>query len=353
MQKTLNIISNSFQYSQLGGPNKVIQNTLKGLDRIHQNYVVNDPVLNHRYNWIHDSVEGLIDVSIAKIPAIVGPNLVVLPKDLPHLPTDLNHLLYLQPSHWCVEIWKILGFNRCPLISWPVGIDTDEFNIHRTKKVTGNVMIYFKRRNPLLLNTAISLIKDNCLNPIVIEYGNYDEVTFKKILKESDFGIWIGISESQGIALQEALASNLPLIICDVNTLFESSSKKDYRFPKELKSFKPTSAPYFDETCGIKINDINHLNIAIKELIKDRAFFSPREYILKNLSLEKQAQELMSLFDLLIEPRVVQLSKKSSKISTINRIKSKTSFLYYVFKKKMNTLHKLLKNSIFIYQQLL
>lgn len=312
MKEPLNIISDSYDLDKVGGPNKVITNTINGLNKIGYPFEINKDISQFRYNWIHDSVKGLIEVGLHKIPAVIGPNIAVLPKDLPRFRPDLTNCIYLHPSSWSIDVWKKVGFTECALHSWPAGIDIDDFNVSRDEDSNNNVMIYFKRRDVFLLEQAVKKVKNLGLNPIVIRYGDYNEDQYKKVLSSSKFGIWIGVSESQGIGLQEALASGLPLVVCDVNSLFESSSKNDELFPKKLIGFKPTSAPYFDKRCGIIISEFSKLEEAIHEMLKNLTLYNPREYVIENLSLEKQAFELLSVFDILKQKHPGYFSKPFS-----------------------------------------
>jgi hypothetical protein len=238
-------------------------------------------------------------VGLLRIPAVIGPNIAVLPNDLPGFRPSLTNCIYLHPSQWCIDLWKEMGYSECLMQPWPVGIDTEDFIINRNDSGSSDVMIYFKRRDPVLLDQTISIVKSMGFNPLVIRFGEYDEAQFKQILSKSKFGIWIGTSESQGIALQEALASGLPLIVCNVNSLFETTTEDGYRFSKKLRSFKATSVPYFDHRCGIVINDLSNLKGAINEILINISNYNPREFIIENLSLEKQARELLSFFDIL------------------------------------------------------
>jgi len=346
MPEILNIISESILTDSIGGPQKVILNTIKGLKKIGYPYVMNQNPSLYRLNWIHDSAKGLIEVSLNKIPALIGPNIAVLPKDLPGFRASLTHCIYLHPSQWCIDLWKLVGFKECPLIAWPAGIDIESFKVSRNAEAHNNVMIYFKRRNAKLLKIAIETLNNLGYNPLVIKYGNYDENQYKKILANTAFGVWIGISESQGIGLQEALASDLPLIVLDVPSLFESSDKKDYEFPNFLSEFIPTSVPYFDERCGIIINDITQLNQAIKQMGSNLSDYKPAEYIKENLSLDKQASELISLFN--------NIGTKGKKYSSISAKKNSRHdfrlslhghliFVIFVFVRKLRTMFKLLK----------
>ena len=299
MDRTLNIISESFQNQKTGGPNKVIENTLKGLSLIGYPFVLNRDLKDYHYNWIHDSSKGLIEVGLQGIPVVVGPNIAVLPSDLPKFRPPLKNCIYLHPSKWCVEVWKEAGFSECLLKYWPVGIDTRDFFIERHNENDKDVMIYFKRRDRQLLDRAVSIVKKKGLNPLVVEYGSYTEENYKLILSKSKLGIWLGVSESQGIGLQEALASGLPLIVCDVNSLFESSDINDYKFPEKFRNFKPTSAPYFDKRCGIIINDFLKLEGSLNLMLANISDYKPRDFVIENLSLEKQAKDLLSFFQIL------------------------------------------------------
>lgn len=343
MIEALNIISESYYIDKVGGPYKVVHNTIKGLDLIGHPYVINKKIENSKYNWIHDSAKGLIEVGLKKIPAIIGPNIVVLPKDLPRFRPDLTNCIYLHPSSWCVDVWKAIGFLECSLKSWPVGIDTEEF-VDLNRNPSGKeVLIYFKRRDPALLELGCNTVKKMGFTPRVIKYGDYNEIQYKQLLSKCTFGIWIGISESQGIGLQEALASGLPLIVCDVNSLFESAVEDDYRFPEKLRSFKPTSAPYFDDRCGIIINDFSKLDESIKYMTANISYYKPREFIIENLSLEKQAKELLTFFDIL-EAKSLPVTLKSNAGVSSNPFRpsfhGRIIYSIFVIRRKVRTLFR-------------
>jgi hypothetical protein len=346
MTNVLNIISDSLYQQGYGGPQKVIHNTIKGLEKISYPYELNKDIRAFKYNWIHDSVKGLIEISLNKIPSVVGPNLVIMPQDLPFLGDGLKDSIYLHPSNWCIDLWEKMNFNNCPMYSWPVGIDTDEFKLESRAGINDNVLIYFKRRNPILLMEASRIVTKMGLNPLVIRYGEYTEAQFKETLSKCRFGIWIGISESQGIGLAEALSTGLPLIVCDVKSLFESSDKKDFHFGKTLRSLKPTSAPYFDERCGIILNDFNYLPSVIDEMLNNITFYNPREYVINNLSLEKQALELLSFFEK-IENKIGRTISFPAEEKLPGDFKSsfrgRLIYVFFVARRKTKTLMRLIK----------
>jgi glycosyltransferase involved in cell wall biosynthesis len=295
----LNIISNQIYKDKIVGPKKVLINTLKGLDRLGIKYVFNKPINNYKYNWIHDNQRAIIEASLLNKSVVVGPNTAILPKDLPVFRKKLTKdSIYLHPSEWTVNIWKELNFNEMRLKSWPVGIDLDSF-IEIENLENDTILVYFKMRDKNILNNVIDVLNEKKEKYILIEYGHYKEEEYKKALCKSKFCIWIGCSESQGIGLQEALASNIPIIVLDAISLFDTMSDDSrnsykYKFPRVLATVKTSSAPYFDENCGIKIFKVEKLIESINYMNDNLDKFKPREFVEKNLSIQKCTNELIS-----------------------------------------------------------
>lgn len=348
--EVLNIISDTYDLeNKYGGPSKVIINTVKGLRKVGHPFVLNKHLSDYRFNWVHDSPKGLIQAGLEKSPSVIGPNIAVLPEDLSPIRFLLKNKLYLQPSPWCVNLWKIMGFKECELLSWPAGIDTDEFELIKRHDPTKNVMVYWKRRDPKIFDRVITTLKNMGLTPHIIKCGNYTEDQYKETLKKSKFGIWLGTSESQGIALQEALSTNLPLIVCDVQSLFEATGPNDYQFPNKLRNFKPTSAPYFDERCGIILDDISYLEQTIKTISTNIDHYKPREYIVENLSLEKQASELLSYFEYLKKKHKnyfqININKKIPKAFRLSLI-GNMIYLLLILRRKTKSFFRLINKKL-------
>ena len=298
----VNIVTKSNNVNnKLRGPKKVLINLTKGLDILNIEYVFNKPISKYDYNWIHDSPSAIIEASLAGKNVLIGPNIVELPRDLPILRNKLSKdSLYIHPSNWPMKIWYLEGYDETKLKSWPVGIDTEKFskvNIENNHKV----LLYFKQRDKKLLEKVEEILREKNLQFTLIEYGKYSEQDYIIALKEAKFGIWIGCTESQGIGLQEALATDLPLIVLDATTLFENATKpKKSRFKKEtfkkLNSIKTSSVPYFDKRCGIKIKNISELDNAINEISSNINYYKPRKYILDNLTILKSTQLFLDFF---------------------------------------------------------
>jgi len=318
---TINIITKSNKKTTtIRGPKKVLDNLIKGLDLIGIKYIFNGPIGKHKFNWIHDSPSAIIEAGFAGKNVLIGPNIVELPGELPKIRKKLSKdSIYLHPSNWPMKIWHLEGYDETKLKSWPVGIDTEKFSKVNSEN-NHKVLLYFKQRDKKLFEKAKQIIRKNNLHFLLIEYGKYSEQEYIKALKEAKFGIWIGCTESQGIGLQEALASNLPLIVLDAKSLFENAIKpKKSRFKnetiKKLNSIKTSSAPYFDRRCGIKIENILELDNTIKELSFNFNDYKPREYILENLTIIKSAELFLDFFkEMLVKEKTSLNYKNLSKL---------------------------------------
>lgn len=291
----LNIISRSILFKGVSGPKKVVENLIKGLDKLGYPYVFNKRLDACKKLYIHDDRCALKQIKKLSrdIKVIAGPNLYVLPREIPKN-IDLSRIIYLQPSQWVKDFWLDFRFNKCLVDVWPTGIDTDSFNPLDDKKEF--VLIYFKQRFGDELKQVEDVLRKKKLDYRIIKYGNYKEIDYKNLLSKSRYIIWLGRQESQGLALQEALALNIPILVCDVHSVGYCDSGGE--FNEEEKDYKnTTSAPYFSDACGLKIKDFLELNNAVDFMEQNIQKFQPREYILKNLNLEKQAKDLILLYE--------------------------------------------------------
>lgn len=294
----LNIISKSLVSSRTSGPQKVVKNLIKGLDLIKYPYVINQRLDCCQRLWIHDDTEALDRIgSLDKnIKIIIGPNLYVSFMDIPH-ELDLSRVIYLHPCFWSVDFWLKFGYKReGKLEVWPTGIDTEEFKLSEDKKDI--VLVYFKQRFDEELEFVRTELKSKNIDFVVIRYGSYSEKKYKSLLSRCRYVIWLGRQESQGIALQEALSCNIPVLVCDVRYYGQRSDQKSLEnFNNDQISYPgATSAPYFDDRCGIKIKNIKELPKALDFMEKNLTSFRPREFINSSLSLEKQARDLIEIY---------------------------------------------------------
>lgn len=290
----INIISSFGDRPSERGPGKVFANLIKGLEKIGYPYVVNMNLDATKRLWIHDSVSALYGMQRSSACKVAGPNLFLLPTHIPR-GISLKGSLYLQPSDWAKRVWEAAGFTACPIRIWPVGIDAELFRPSTHKPTNRRVLIYHKQRDAIELQQLTERLDDLQVAHTLIMYGKYTEEEYRQALGSASFVLWHGCHESQGVALQEALASDVPVLVWDVTRLSQSSG--GYRFPEAYDSVQVSSAPYFDDSCGVKIHDLRNLPEALDKMQDPGARFAPRDFVTQHLSLEGQARAFVGLWE--------------------------------------------------------
>lgn len=276
----INIISRSAISNRARGPKKVVTNLIKGLEKIGYPYVVNARLDACQRLWIHDDTDALLLApELRDVSVIAGPNLYVNASEIPDN-LDLATTLYVHPSSWVTNLWKQQGFST-PMAAWPVGIDTDTFTTSETPKE--QALVYFKKRAPEELAYAEKILKEQSIPYTVLKYGTYREEEYRALLAKSRYVFWIGCPESQGIGLEEALASGVPALVWDSSGIWDTG-------------IQATSVPYFDNRCGVVVTEKDEVVSAVIQMEEGLDTFSPRTYILENLTLEKQAREFVDLY---------------------------------------------------------
>lgn len=278
----------------MSGPGKVFDNLVKGLRLIGYPYVVNKRFDATERLWIHDDTTALRQVRPGAAHVVVGPNLYVMPAEMPS-GLRLEDALYLHPCAWTKELWEHAGFRACPIECWPVGVDTDEFRPSHPRDRDLDVLVYHKQRDAAELEEILGTLRRSRLTHSVVVYGQYREEDYKRALSRASFVVWHGRHESQGLAFEEAMASGVPILLCDVTRL--SDAREEYSFAEAFRDWPATAAPYFDETCGVRITDVRDLAGAIREMRQNLHTYAPRDYVEQNLSLAGQATAFIHLWD--------------------------------------------------------
>jgi hypothetical protein len=95
-------------------------------------------------------------------------------------------------------------------------------------------------------------------------------------------------TESQGIAVQEIMSSNTPLLVWDV---------KEWNDRGEEYKVKATSIPYWDSICGEVFHDENEIDAAFLKFYDKIDEYNPQKFIKENLSYKKSIQILLDILN--------------------------------------------------------
>ena len=271
---------------QNNGPGKVIKNLKLGLDRLGISYTENPKKINTQDKVIALQSHPLLE-SVNPNNLLIGPNVCTLPIDNQFI-MSLNYKKVVVPSDWVKNKYK-RWIPEGKIFVWPVGIDTDFFSDLSHVKKDFDCLLYYKRRDFNDLKLATKLLKEKNQSFNIIEYGQYNEKDFINTLSKSKYVFMLNNCESQGIAVQEILSTNTPMFVWDVT---HWSDRGD-----EFK-VEASSVPFWDETCGTRETGVSNIEISFSEFLEKFVFFKPRDYILKNINLEGQAQKIIKeLYD--------------------------------------------------------
>jgi len=310
----INVLSVYATDERVTGPGKVLRNTLRGFDQIGQPYYLNAPLESTRRVWVHCHGRALVDLRKHESIVLIGPNQAAFPCDLTKNPPRYKSAL-LQPSQWVVDLWRDEGYTELPVHRWPAGVDIEAWPRREaaTPRPEGELLVYHKYRPTAELQHLCSRLTEYKIPHRVLTCGSYTEPQYREALRKCPFVIWLGRAETQGFALLEALSSDVPILVIEPKGILHAQPLPMV-IPRSLKNHKATSAPYFDERCGVRIQDLGQLDEALQEMRRRLNEFSPSSYVEDNLTLRSQATALVRIFDSL-EDR----GSKAKPITIVNR----------------------------------
>ncbi len=222
-------------------------------------------------------------------PAVLGPSMYDNPVQNPTLMENEKFKYYLLTCQWLLDIFAEKYGEKCAL--WFAGISTDTWPDTRNDTKTIDVLIYDKirwergRTVPLLFDPAIDYIAKSGLSYKVLQYGDITHEQYKGLLSKSRSMLFMCEHETQGIAYQEALASNVPIIAWDhgwwTDPVWQAYSENP---------IPATSVPMFSPECGEKFKMVRDFPETFDKFWGSLDKYKPREFIKKEVSFKKSAE---------------------------------------------------------------
>jgi hypothetical protein len=199
-------------------------------------------------------------------------------------------MIYIQPSPWVVELWKNIPLcNGIPIKDFSFGVDTQKFINIKPIQERDNVIVYFKHREPNELVLMELFLQSKNINYRVFSYDQrYNENDYLSYLQNSKFMVCVDAHESQGFAIEEALSCDVPLFVWNINSMQKEHGSNYPDIPA-------TSIPYWDDCCGEFFYNWDELESKFDTFISKINEYTPRKFILENLSIEKCEEKLIAL----------------------------------------------------------
>jgi hypothetical protein len=220
------------------------------------------------------------------------------PSEWPTLCNDYPVKRYLQHSAWANDIYRPYFGDRCGI--WPVGIDTDTWLPHPDNHKDIDLLIYDKVMwnrevvKPALFAVINAFASRKKLAVDTLVYGNYTEREYRSLLGRSRGMIFLCEHESQGLAYQECLSSGVPILAWDQGYCLDPN-----RFAWGQPNIAATSVPYFDDRCGERFEGLEDFDEKLSMFMEkiDASGYSPRDFVLGNLTLRGCAAHYLSFFE--------------------------------------------------------
>lgn len=213
---------------------------------------------------------------------VYGPHNFVFVEGIWKTPFPSN-CYYNVLSDWVDELEREVGGIGMTTKKLPFPVDIDAFKPTDSSK-TLDCFIYFKHRHSRDLALVVKEVESRNLTYKIVQYGSYSEEEFMSTLHQSSFGIWVGSHESQGFALEEALACDVPLLVWNSTTMFDEhvGDSQSYTDKRGVYALRSTSHPYWDDSCGISVDTPDEIGPALERMRQMQ--FQPRAYIERTLS---------------------------------------------------------------------
>jgi hypothetical protein len=105
----------------------------------------------------------------------------------------------------------------------------------------------------------------------------YNEDEYLEYLRHAKYGVWVGIHESQGFALEEALSCDVPLFVWSVTSMNQEIGPNYNDIPA-------ITIPYWDQRCGEYFHKSSEIESKFELFLSNLDSYKPRDYVVENLS---------------------------------------------------------------------
>ncbi|MEK7760957.1 MAG: glycosyltransferase [Nitrospirota bacterium] len=278
-----------------GGHPAVTRSVVEGLARLG---------VRHRYNPKYLDQVGRVVLVLAGLDTLqqaiawkragristllAGPNIVVRPTEYDGLIAAPEIDACIVPSQWVGTAYEEDAPTLAGRIKvWAAGVDERYWNGLRRHASSKTVLLYQKSAPEELGFTCERLIRSMGWSPVRVGYGCYKKDEYREVLASSVFAVFLSRSESQGLALAEAWAMNVPTLVWDPG-----------EFTFEGRRYSTVSAcPYLTSETGLSWETVTELEDVLTHVDDVVTSKAPRQWVLDHMTDEIAARNLLSMIE--------------------------------------------------------
>lgn len=255
----------------------VVRSLLEGFNKISQAYNYNPA----RESQLADHVHVLANIDALKLAIALkkkgrikrltaGPNIVISSADSDGIIASKEIDMYFVNSEWTKATYLLDNPALQGRIGiWAAGIDERKWEVTENKK--GSVALFYKKRpEHFLYENCKSIARQKGYDIIEISYGNYNFTELKAALRIASYVAYFVEQESQGIALQEIWAANIPTFVWNPEIWMYNGT-----------NYKCCSAPYLTAQTGAFFKDIKAFEELLSQPLDN---YSPSEWVRSNMT---------------------------------------------------------------------
>jgi hypothetical protein len=227
-------------------------------------------------------------------PRIFGPGDFGYPDSANAVANDARNRILTLSCDWITEYYRPYCGEK--VMSWPVGIDVTAWPDLSACPKTHDVLVYDKIRwnvraeQSRVLEPILRRLRHQNLSYHVLRYGEHPLTEYRQKLKTSRSMIFLCEHETQGLACQEAMASNVPVLAWDEGVLVDPLQRR-FAQPNLVVS----SVPYFDDRCGERFKSVD-FECQFDLFWQRLPGYRPREYVKERLSMISAAKSYLAAY---------------------------------------------------------
>lgn len=269
------------------GPKAVYKSLVAGLRELNENFTVNEK--------LSEPIETACVLSGAKVVAwavnqkrkgrinkiVAGPNIVISPKDANGILENPLIDKIIAPSQWVKDFYIKTSPNLLnKIFIWPAGVSLPAEK--KCEKIF-DFLIYNKIKNNDLYKKITDELKAKGYKIRTLEYGKFKQTDYFKLLEQSNFLIYLSESESQGLAMFEAWARGVPILVWERG------------FWKTLSNewMGMTASPYVSEENGMRFKNFEEFKTILLDFMSGS--YNPRKFIQDNFNNKISAKKYLNI----------------------------------------------------------
>ena len=196
-------------------------------------------------------------------------------------PTECGSVLMLPEidrlivaSDWVIDLYRDEAPHLVPKIRvCPAGVDAEYW---KPGGAVRNTSVVYWKSGPETFCDDVERVAKRCgVAPVRIRCGEYAPEDYRRALDSAAVAVFVSSFETQGLALAEAWAMDVPTVVWDPQADAEWRGRRFHA---------GSSCPWLTTQTGRTFRTVAELEPALSETVRNRASFHPRDWVLAHMT---------------------------------------------------------------------